>query len=148
MNCRLFCSVKHSVMQQGVCVALQSPVHLVKQSSVSFAADDQPLQVARCTKIISSDSHDAKYIINVKQFAKFVVDLADQVAPTDIEEGMRVGCVWRFTSFPVSLAAACCVQLVGLARCTVRSSPSSSVEGVTSLPDCSIVDRCTCIPSF
>jgi 26S proteasome regulatory subunit T1 len=27
----------------------------------------------------------------VKQFAKFVVDLADSVAPTDIEEGMRVG---------------------------------------------------------
>ena len=33
----------------------------------------------------------ARYIINVKQFAKFVVDLADSVAPTDIEEGMRVG---------------------------------------------------------
>merc|ERR1712228_569988 len=31
------------------------------------------------------------YIINVKQFAKFVVDLAEQVASTDIEEGMRVG---------------------------------------------------------
>lgn len=27
----------------------------------------------------------------MKQFAKFVVDLADTVAPTDIEEGMRVG---------------------------------------------------------
>lgn len=27
----------------------------------------------------------------MKQFAKFVVDLGDQVAPTDIEEGMRVG---------------------------------------------------------
>lgn len=27
----------------------------------------------------------------MKQFAKFVVDLADSVAPTDIEEGMRVG---------------------------------------------------------
>jgi len=38
-----------------------------------------------------SDSDDPKYIINVKQFAKFVVDLGDQVAPTDIEEGMRVG---------------------------------------------------------
>lgn len=46
---------------------------------------------ARCTKIINADSEDPKYIINVKQFAKFVVDLSDQVAPTDIEEGMRVG---------------------------------------------------------
>jgi 26S proteasome regulatory subunit T1 len=34
---------------------------------------------------------DAKYVINVKQIAKFVVGLGDKVAPTDIEEGMRVG---------------------------------------------------------
>ena len=53
--------------------------------------NEQPLQVARCTKIITTDTDDPKYIINVKQFAKFVVDLADSVAPTDIEEGMRVG---------------------------------------------------------
>lgn len=53
--------------------------------------NEQPLQVARCTKIINADTDDPKYIINVKQFAKFVVDLADSVAPTDIEEGMRVG---------------------------------------------------------
>merc|ERR1711990_748049 len=52
---------------------------------------EQPLQVARCTKIIGADTNEPKYIINVKQFAKFVVDLADSVAPTDIEEGMRVG---------------------------------------------------------
>lgn len=52
--------------------------------------NDQPLQVARCTKIINADSDDPKYIINVKQYAKFVVNLADTVAPTDIEEGMRV----------------------------------------------------------
>jgi len=56
-------------------------------------AGEQPLQVARCTKIINADTDDPKYIINVKQFAKFVVDLSDQVAPTDIEEGMRVGLV-------------------------------------------------------
>ncbi|XP_022660516.1 26S proteasome regulatory subunit 7 [Varroa jacobsoni] len=60
--------------------------------------NEQPLQVARCTKIIkgatgedASGSSETKYMINVKQFAKFVVDLADTVAPTDIEEGMRVG---------------------------------------------------------
>ncbi|CAH8559678.1 unnamed protein product [Dicrocoelium dendriticum] len=55
------------------------------------SVDEHPLQVARCTKIINADSEEPKYIINVKQFAKFVVDLADTVAPTDIEEGMRVG---------------------------------------------------------
>lgn len=30
-------------------------------------------------------------MINVKQIAKFVVGLGQRVAPTDIEEGMRVG---------------------------------------------------------
>ena len=34
---------------------------------------------------------DAKYLITVKQIAKFVVGLGEKVAPTDIEEGMRVG---------------------------------------------------------
>jgi len=53
--------------------------------------EEQPLQVARCTKIINAGQDDAKYIINVKQIAKFVVGLGERVAPTDIEEGMRVG---------------------------------------------------------
>jgi 26S proteasome regulatory subunit T1 len=55
--------------------------------------EDPPLQVARCTKIIngSNAEEDAKYVINVKQIAKFVVGLGEKVAPTDIEEGMRVG---------------------------------------------------------
>lgn len=69
-------------------------------------SEEAPLQVARCTKIItdtptSSPLEEAdgiasapgknKYVINVKQIAKFVVDLGEKVAPTDIEEGMRVG---------------------------------------------------------
>lgn len=32
-----------------------------------------------------------KYVISIKQVAKFVVGLGDRVSPTDIEEGMRVG---------------------------------------------------------
>ncbi|KZT26318.1 26S proteasome subunit P45 [Neolentinus lepideus HHB14362 ss-1] len=76
-------------------------------------AEEHPLQVARCTKIIPMDPKAAeaaravnplgglqgqkgadeqdKYVINIKQIAKFVVGLGDRVAPTDIEEGMRVG---------------------------------------------------------
>ncbi|KAJ9628640.1 26S proteasome regulatory subunit 7 [Taxawa tesnikishii (nom. ined.)] len=55
--------------------------------------EEQPLQVARCTKIIpdEKDSEKSKYVINVKQIAKFVVNLGERVSPTDIEEGMRVG---------------------------------------------------------
>ena len=75
----------------------ESDTGLAQPALWDLAADkqilqnEQPLQVARCTKIINADTEDPKYIINVKQFAKFVVDLADSVAPTDIEEGMRVG---------------------------------------------------------
>ena len=75
--------------------------------------EEHPLQVARCTKIIKVDPKAAeaaravnpigalqgqkgadeqdKYVINIKQIAKFVVGLGDRVASTDIEEGMRVG---------------------------------------------------------
>ncbi|EGN96133.1 hypothetical protein SERLA73DRAFT_76126 [Serpula lacrymans var. lacrymans S7.3] len=75
--------------------------------------EEHPLQVARCTKIIPVDPKAAeaarslnpagaaqgqkgadeqdKYVINIKQIAKFVVGLGERVAPTDIEEGMRVG---------------------------------------------------------
>jgi len=75
-------------------------------------SEEAPLQVARCTKIITADEAETaaggsaatsgasnanaqaapnKYVINVKQIAKFVVGLGEKVAPTDIEEGMRVG---------------------------------------------------------
>lgn len=51
----------------------------------------KPLQVARCTKIINEGTPDAMYMISVKQIAKFAVALGEKVAPTDIEESMRVG---------------------------------------------------------
>lgn len=82
-------------------------------------SEEHSLQVARCTKIIPKDpvlvaaaeavnppggvqgqkgaDEQDKYVINIKQIAKFVVGLADRVAPTDIEEGMRVGYVVCFT---------------------------------------------------
>jgi 26S proteasome regulatory subunit T1 len=67
--------------------------------------EEHPLQVARCTKIIqgtpsplapetnanNNNEDNNKYLINIKQMAKFVVGLGQKVAPTDIEEGMRVG---------------------------------------------------------
>lgn len=60
-------------------------------SDKQMMQEEQPLQVARCTKIIDAGQEDAKYVINVRQIAKFVVGLGDKVSPTDIEEGMRVG---------------------------------------------------------
>ena len=97
----------------------ESDTALAAPNLWDLAADRQrmgemhSLQVARCTKIIpvnedlaaaaravnpagavqgqkGADEQD-KYVINIKQIAKFVVGLGDRVASTDIEEGMRVG---------------------------------------------------------
>ncbi|KAG7809892.1 hypothetical protein KL924_002854 [Ogataea haglerorum] len=59
-------------------------------------SEEQPLQVARCTKMIEPSAEEeadgkTKYVINIKQIAKIVVGLGERVSPTDIEEGMRVG---------------------------------------------------------
>jgi hypothetical protein len=66
--------------------------------------EEQPLQVARCTKIIQDekDAEKSKYVINVKQIAKFVVNLGERVSPTDIEEGMRVGYAYFHPRKPAS----------------------------------------------
>jgi len=88
---------KKSKHVNEMCGIKESDTGLAPPSQWDLVADkqmmqeEQPLQVARCTKIINAGTDDAKYIINVKQIAKFVVGLGERVAPTDIEEGMRVG---------------------------------------------------------
>nr|WCZ58639.1 26S proteasome regulatory subunit 7 [Seculamonas ecuadoriensis] len=82
-----------------ICGIKESDTGLAPPSMWDLNADkaalqsEQPLQVARCTKIYKSDPNatESKYIINIKQMAKFVVGLGDRVAAEDIEEGMRVG---------------------------------------------------------
>jgi 26S proteasome regulatory subunit T1 len=54
-------------------------------------AGEGSLQVARCTKIINAGTDQAKYVVNIREYAKYVVELGDKVSATDIEEGMRVG---------------------------------------------------------
>jgi 26S proteasome regulatory subunit T1 len=70
-----------------------APPHLWDVMADKQNMESQPLQVARCTKIIKSDEGEdkSKYVINIKQIAKFVVALGQNVSPTDIEEAMRVG---------------------------------------------------------
>ena len=70
---------------------LSHPSQWDLNSDKQMQQEEQPLQVARCTKIINAGSDDAKYVINVKQIAKFVVGLGEKVPPTDVEEAMRVG---------------------------------------------------------
>lgn len=71
-------------------------------------SSEKTLQVARCQTIIKAadpavdaanpqDGAGAgnpdgdRYVISIKQVAKYVVGLGDRVSPTDVEEGMRVG---------------------------------------------------------
>lgn len=95
---RLEKEIKDKVKQvDELCGIKESDTGLAPPSQWDLVKDkqcvmeEQPLQVARCTKIIAEENEEAKYVINVKQIAKFVVSLGERVAPTDIEEGMRVG---------------------------------------------------------
>jgi 26S proteasome regulatory subunit T1 len=47
--------------------------------------------IGRCTKIINKGEKDASYMININRYGKYVVGLGKNVAPTDIEESMRIG---------------------------------------------------------
>ncbi|CAK5048906.1 unnamed protein product [Meloidogyne enterolobii] len=102
-------------------------------------AHEQPLQVARCTKIIKTEGQDPRYMINVKQFAKFVVDLATQVAPTDIEEGMRVG-VDR-NKYQVTLSLASFIFLFQIhIPLPAKIDPSVTMMTVEEKPDVTYAD--------
>ena len=72
---------------QGILPQAQWDLNADLQASAQF----QALDVARCIKIINPNTADAKYVINVKQIAKYVVGLHKSLAPTDVEEGMRIG---------------------------------------------------------
>lgn len=101
---------KHQIEVKNLIGIKESDTGLSPPSMWDLVGDKQmmseeaPLQVARCTKIITGETDTNgggsggnaqaapnKYVINVKQIAKFVVGLGEKVAPTDIEEGMRVG---------------------------------------------------------
>lgn len=96
-------------------------------SDKQMMQQEQPLQVARCTKIISPGTEDAKYMINVRQIAKYVVGLADKVAPTDIEEGMRVG-VDRNAKYQIHIPL------------PPKIDPSVTMMTVEEKPDCTYAD--------
>lgn len=57
---------------------------------------EEPLQVCRVTKILKNlnednENEEPKYIINIRQMAKFVVGVHKDLPHKDIEEGSRVG---------------------------------------------------------
>jgi hypothetical protein len=95
----------HASIRSCFTIAWRGCADVVHQRRVSVLC----LRLRRCHRPRRSEHHthdpfaishsffvatgeDDHYMINVKQIAKFVVALGDKVAPTDIEEGMRVGC--------------------------------------------------------
>lgn len=78
------------------CGIQESDKGLAHPSQWDLQGDQQnqemALKVARCTKIITGEGADPKkYMINIRQIAKYVVELGERVAEDDIEEDMRVG---------------------------------------------------------
>ena len=71
----------------------ESDTGLALPSQWNLANDKQllgehPQNVANLTKIINPRTANAKYMITLKQIAKYVVGLAKELAPTDVEEGI------------------------------------------------------------
>lgn len=82
-------SVRAGVTESDTGLAPPSRWDLVEDKRMM--QEESPLLVARCTKILHADTDDPQYMINLHQIAKYVVGLGERVAPTDIEESMRVG---------------------------------------------------------
>ncbi|CAE5959503.1 unnamed protein product [Arabidopsis arenosa] len=81
------CSIKESDTDTGLSLPSQWDLLADKQMIV----EEQPLHVATCTQIISPNTEDAKYVVDMEKIGKFVVGLGDKSSPTEIEVGMRVG---------------------------------------------------------
>jgi len=53
--------------------------------------EEQTLQIAKCTQILSTEYNNLKVIVHIKHTGKFLVSLGDRVSPTDLSAGVRVG---------------------------------------------------------
>ena len=60
-------------------------------SNDKMLLSQKTLSVAMCTKIMDKETATPKYLINLRQIAKFVVGLGKEISKADVEEGMRVG---------------------------------------------------------
>lgn len=70
---------------------LAPPINWDLNGDQRIMQSENPLHVGRCTRIINKGQDNAKYVISIRDHAKYVVNLGERVAPQDIEESMRVG---------------------------------------------------------
>lgn len=79
---------KNGIKESDTGLALPSQWNLIGDQML---LQEHPLHIATCTKVIDKETPAPKYMITLKQIAKFVVGLGKDVQPKDVEEGMRVG---------------------------------------------------------
>ncbi|KAI5165766.1 26S proteasome regulatory subunit T1 [Nematocida sp. ERTm5] len=60
-------------------------------SDAQRSKTEKTLQVARCCKVMEDPSGTDRYMINIKQIAKFIVGRSKSLNREDISEGIRVG---------------------------------------------------------
>jgi 26S proteasome regulatory subunit T1 len=89
---------------------------------------ENALHVSRCTKILDKDTDHPRYIISIRDHAKYVVNLGERVAPQDIEEGMRVGVLMGLSKIQIEIPL------------PPRIDPSVSMMQVEEKPDVTYQD--------
>lgn len=55
------------------------------------ALKEDSLMIARIIQILDPDTDHTRYVIKLGYSGRYVVDLNEQLSPTDVEDGMRVG---------------------------------------------------------
>ena len=73
------CGIKESE------TGLSLPSNWVKEGDLK-AVGEEPLMVGRIIKIMDKDTDHTRYMIHLRKIAKYIVDLSDQLSPTDVEE--------------------------------------------------------------
>lgn len=89
---------------------------------------ENALHIGRCIRIINKGQDDAKYVISIRDYAKYVVKLGDKVAPQDIEENMRVGVLMGLSKIQIEIPL------------PPRIDPSVSMMQVEEKPDVTYAD--------
>nr|CCC48897.1 proteasome regulatory ATPase subunit 1, fragment [Trypanosoma vivax Y486] len=84
-------------------LGLAPPVQWDLNNDREVMHSESSLHVGRCTRILNKGQSDARYIVNIRDTAKYVVKLGKRVSPEDIEESMRVGVLVGYSSIHIEI---------------------------------------------
>ena len=106
------------------CSNFQCPSQWDLVSDKQMMQEEQPLQVARCTKIISPNTEDAKYVINVKQIAKALQNLFWFISSFFLCLDCSLWLALAIKCLPLTLKKACALGMFSPCLSTYRFLPS------------------------